>query len=551
MQETDEPEPDAISQCEDISQLDEAFQLLAPGATPEELEAVAGMISTIALESESDEQTGDAAGLLLRLAKHFSTTDSVPVAAADGHAIPTKVGRFDVVREIGSGGFGVVYLARDEIIGREVAIKLPRRDLSRDTARRQQMLHEARAAGLLEHPGIIPIYETGWDGETVYIVSSYCNGPDLTTWQGLQTRLPTAVEAASFVSKLTNAVAYAHSQGVVHRDIKPSNVLLSRAGGESKTDRPTEPGAAIQSLPLSGYQPRLTDFGLAKVADEPLNDSRTSQIVGTPLYMAPEQLLPDLGPVTVRTDIYSLGVLLLELLTGKPLLLGKTYIEILSIFSMESRVIERMVATNFPRDLRQIILKCLSRTPADRFISAIALAEDLEAFVDGRPVSARTPTLVARVTTWCRDPRRTREACVFTLAAMIYMSIWVVYSIGLLWGPSSPVESPWTPTLQALGILATVNAPIAIFGFLGLGRRIWAMITAAIILIIGSIFVPALIIADVIGLLDPIYGHYPYFKKSFHSLVMLIGVAQLVYLTIGIYADHWRTKLMTADIEPN
>ncbi|TWU24815.1 Serine/threonine-protein kinase PrkC [Novipirellula galeiformis] len=525
-----DPDPGRPHDGVDLPELDESFQLLAAAATAEELEMVAEQLG------------GDQAALLKRLAKHFSKSPADPAVAADGHAIPDRVGRFTILREIGSGGFGVVYLARDETIGREVAVKLPRRDLIRDTLRRQQLVHEARTAGALEHPNIIPVYESGTDGEMVYIVSAYCDGPDLASWQSLQRQQSTSIEAAVFVSKLANAVAYAHAQGVVHRDIKPSNVLLAREPSLTDSNEVHDPKASNSSLPLSRYQPRLTDFGLAQRSDEPITDTRSSLIVGTPLYMAPEQLLPDLGPVTAQTDIYSLGVLLVELLIGQPMLSGKTYIEILSIFQNESPAYKQLVPIHIPSDLRTIIIKCLSRTPENRFVSADALAQDLDAFVGGRPVSARNATWLNRTITWCRDAKRTREACLFTLAAIACMTTWVLYSLTLVWGPTFPGQDAWGPTVQAMAIVGIINVPIVIFAYLGLGQRLWAMKVALAWLLVGSVIVPGLVVVGAIGLLDPIYGPYPYFRKSFHSLIMLVGFAQVIYLAVGLYAHHWNTK---------
>ncbi|TWU35784.1 Serine/threonine-protein kinase PrkC [Novipirellula aureliae] len=535
----------------DLSELDDAFQLLASGSSGEQVESIAELFAASGTGGGDDEESiHKNAALLLRLAKHYSDRPPEVPIAADGHVIPKQIGRFSILREIGSGGFGVIYLARDEAIGRDVAIKLPRRDLIQDAVRRKQMIHEARTAGSLEHPGIIPIYESGCEGETVYLVSSYCEGPDLATWLGSQTERPSVIEIASFVSRLADAVAYAHGKGVIHRDIKPSNVLLaldvvgpdvvgpseSRSLEATATSKSEPP----QSVPLSAYRPRLTDFGLAKFSDEPIVDTRSSLIIGTPLYMAPEQLLPDLGPITFQTDIYSIGVLLVELIDGKPPLSGKTYVEILSFFQDEPR--KSIVYSDIPSDLRTIIDKCLSRTPENRYASADALSVDLAAFAAGETISARKMTWITRARVWCRDARRTREACVSTVAAMSALIVWVLYSISLVMGPWFPGDDPWTPAIQALAIIACINLPVLVLAVLGLRRKIWAMKVAMLLLLTGGVFVPLLIIGDFVGLLDPIYGPFPYFKKSFHALVLLISLSEAIYLSIGIYANRWNWK---------
>lgn len=509
----------------ELSEIDETMRILANAVGRGELADVAASLND------------DHASLMLRLAKHFSSDSNQQVVASDGHPIPDRVGRFKILREIGSGGFGVVYLAHDETIGRNLAIKLPRRDLMRDASRREQMVSEARTAGALDHPGIIPIFECGCDGDTMYIASAYCNGPDLGSWLASRELRPSPHEAAAFMSKLAGAVAHAHSQGVIHRDIKPSNVLLARGDvSESVEYGELERSFAFE---LAKYQPRLTDFGLATLADKPITDTRTSLIVGTPLYMAPEQMVPDLGPVTPRTDIYSLGSLLAELLLGSPLLAGKTHIEILSVFQSETQILQQLVPQELPGDLRKIIGKCLSRQPENRYGSAEALAEDLDAFVEGRSIQARSLGLWDRALSWCRDARRTREASIFSLGTMFFMTSWVMYSLLLAWGPTFPGEDRLTPSIQALAILATVNFPLATLAYLGLRGWIGAMFAAALFLLVGNVIVPALIMGDVIGLLDPVYGPFPYFKKSFHALILLIGLAQLFYYVIGIYAHRW------------
>lgn len=530
----------------DLTQLGETFQLLAADASREELDTLKRTLESLGASQEQEPGLDrDEAALMQRLAQHFSDAFPTSSLSADGHAAPQKVGRYTIIRELGSGGFGVVYLGRDETLGRNVAIKLPRRDTVRDEFRRQQILNEAHTAGSLEHPGIIPIYDTGSDAETVYIVSAYCNGPDLATWHATKQCTPTPIEAAAFVSKLARAVAYAHDQGVIHRDIKPSNILLASTLPEEQPQTATAVPTQHHPRPLSSYDPRLTDFGLAKLRGAPLNDTRSSLILGTPLYMAPEQLLPDLGPVTSKTDVYSLGALLAELLLGKPLQHGKTHIEILAFFQHDVVEHELLPKSQITGDLRTIICRCLCRVPENRFASAEALAQDLDAFVKGHPISARQLTLVNRAITWSRDIRRTREACVFSIAAMCYMTLWVLYSIGLIWGPTFQGGDVWQPTLQALAILSTINIPVMVLAYLGLRGRMWAMQSAALLLLFGCVLVPGLIIADVIGLLDPVYGPFPYFKKSFHSLVLFIGAAQVAYLAIGIYAHRWNTKRFT------
>ncbi len=263
------------------------------------------------------------------------------------------IGRFEIERELGRGGCGVVFLALDPDVGRRVALKVPRPEVLISRGSRQRFLREAKAAGALSHPNLVGVYEVGEDGPLCYIASEFCDGPTLECWleNSAEGALPSG--AARLIELLARAVEHAHQRGVLHRDIKPSNILLSL-------------GSEGTGSCLSDFNPRLTDFGLAKLVELSDDETRSGSLLGTPAYMAPEQAegrIKDIGPTT---DVYALGVMLYELLAGRPPFRGASDVQTLQLVSRceVPRLPRRRPAIG--RDLRAIVLKCLEREPATR-----------------------------------------------------------------------------------------------------------------------------------------------------------------------------------------
>ena len=193
---------------------------------------------------------------------------------------------------------------------------------------------------------------------------------------------------------LAGAVQHAHDRGVLHRDLKPSNVLLERMTEPSIVD--------TAATTFEGYVPRLSDFGLAKILDEVSDDTRTGLVLGTPRYMAPEQAAGRSFEIGTRTDIYALGVMLYELLVGRPPFVGDTELETLRQIRSEEPISIRRLQPKVPRDLDTICLKCLEKEPQRRYSSASELAVDLQCFLQGAPISARPTSVIRRVRLWTR-----------------------------------------------------------------------------------------------------------------------------------------------------
>ena len=304
--------------------------------------------------------------------------------AAVAEAAVTCVGKFQIVQPIGAGGFGVVYLARDTVLHRQVALKLARSNVLADPDLKSRFLREAEALARLAHPHIIPVYEAGEHDGTCYLAVGYCDGPTLEQW--LRDRGTVAPRlAAELTLALAQAVEHAHQHGILHRDIKPSNILLD------KTD------------PQSGqeFAPQLTDFGLAKIAEQETQTTLCGTLLGTPQYMAPEQAAGMVERIGPATDVYALGAVLYEMLTGRPPIRGASSVDTLRRVLIDEPAPPRSLAA-VPDDLDAIVLKCLDKSPPRRYASAGDLAADLERFLEGRPTVARPLTARQRAVRWVR-----------------------------------------------------------------------------------------------------------------------------------------------------
>jgi serine/threonine protein kinase len=324
-------------------------------------------------------------------------------ALADATVSPELPG-FEVVRELGRGGMGVVYLAREIALDRLVAIKVLISGEFASPAARQRFRAEAESAARMKHAHIVEVHAFGEYAGRPYMVLEYVPGGNLD--QRLDgTPLDPRV-AAELLRPLAEAVGHAHEAGIVHRDLKTANVLLQIADRKLQIDSDK---FAV---------PKVSDFGLAKRLDAGgAGPTATSQILGTPSYMAPEQAVgaKDAGPAA---DIYSLGAILYECLTGRPPFKAATALETLAQIAGREPVAPRSLNPALPRDLETICLKCLSKVPAKRYSSAAGLAEDLTRFLDGRPVVARPVGPVGRAWRWSK-----RRPAVAALAASLAVLI--------------------------------------------------------------------------------------------------------------------------------
>jgi eukaryotic-like serine/threonine-protein kinase len=349
-----------------------------------------------------------------------------PAIVPPAHAVPTRFGKFSIVRELGRGGFGIVFLAFDSSLRRHVALKVPRPEVMVRPDFRTRFLREAEAASRLEHRHIVTVYEVGEEGPICYIASAYCDGPTLAAWlRDLTAQVPVLV-AARLVATLSAAVAHAHERSILHRDLKPGNILLQGPVPSSFTKE--------QTRDVLLFEPRICDFGLAKLLDQVSQETCTGVPIGSASYMAPEQAAGRLREQGKATDVYALGVILYELLTGRTPFRGDTDLETIHLVSDQDPPPPRTLRLGLPRDLETITLKCLEKQPNRRYETATELTADLERFLEGKPVRARPVSALESAGKWVkRRPVHATLALVVTLAAAGIVGIVVWSGAWLRW----------------------------------------------------------------------------------------------------------------------
>ena len=333
--------------------------------------------------------------------------DAGPTLPSEGdgngpYPLPSRIGHYTVIRVLGHGGMGVVYLAEQAALKRQVALKVIRHGVNATPAEVARFRAEAEAVARLQHPNIVQIHEVGDSGGVYYLVLEYVEGGSLDRHLAGTPQEPRA--AARLIETLASAVHHAHRRGILHRDLKPANVLIDAQG-----------------------QPKVTDFGMAKNLQGDSGLTASGQILGTPSYIAPEQASGKYGEATSAIDIYGLGALLYEMLTGRPPFKGATPLSTLEQVVSQEPVAPSRFQRHIPRDLETICLKCLEKQPHRRYASAEALADDLGRFLSGRPIMARPVGTWGRAWKWAR--RRPIEACL--TAAVV--AVTVLGLTGIVW----------------------------------------------------------------------------------------------------------------------
>jgi len=381
----------------------EALEMLAP---PSSIASPSHCQKDVTASGEGDEDTGGS-GLAWPL----------PSPSSD---LPRDFGPYELIREIGRGGMGVVYEARQKGLDRSVAIKmiLASHLAAPDLVHRFQA--EAKAAARLRHSHIVPIHDVGQLHGQDYFSMEYIDGESLA--QRIAKGPLEPLTAVRIVATVARAVEHLHHQGIIHRDLKPSNILLD-----------------------SEEQPYVTDFGLAKVFAPGSDMTATGIIAGTPSYMAPEQASGRRAEIGPATDVYSLGAVLYELLTGQPPFRGETPLDTLMDVLSGDPVFPRTLNPHIPRGLELICLKCLKKTPQDRYASAAALADDLERFARGEALEVRPPTAAQRFWSWTR--RQPALASRLGALSLFYLIETAIYWLGLVkpefHGKMSAVVAIW------------------------------------------------------------------------------------------------------------
>ncbi len=336
---------------------------------------------------------------------------------------PTRFGRFEVRRELGRGSFGVVFLAYDPRLRRQVALKVPRPEVLVTDDMRRRFERKARAAAGLDHPNLVPVFDAGEEGSISYIASAYCPGPTLAAWLKARPGPVPPRLAARIVGRLAQAIAHAHGRGVLHRDLKPGNVIMEPIPAGRAAQRDDDGLDCV---------PRVTDFGLARLSttgQEATAATQTGAILGTPSYMAPEQAQGGGAEVGPPADVYGLGAILYALLVGRPPFQGDSVLDTLLLLRTQEPVAPSRLRPRVPRDLETVCLKCLCKEPHRRYAAADALADDLDRFLAGQPVRARRVGPVGRLSLWCRRQpalAATIASALLVIGAVATAGVWRV-----------------------------------------------------------------------------------------------------------------------------
>jgi TolB-like protein/tetratricopeptide (TPR) repeat protein len=374
------------------------------------LETALGLFSDAAAKDDDRSGADDLSG---------HTTNTVPRAKMAAPVAKTlgELGDYELLEEIGRGGQGVVFRARQKSLNRITALKVIGLGQWATKAHLRRFRLEAEAAASLDHPCIVPIYEVGERDGRCYFSMKLVEGGQL---DEVVKQKPLSIrQAAELIAKVARTVHYAHEHGILHRDIKPGNILLDVKG-----------------------EPHLTDFGLARLVESESTVTRTVEVLGTPSYMAPEQAAGGNIKLTRATDAYGLGAVLYQLLTGHPPFAGGTTYETINLLLETEPRLPRLWNPKIDRDLSTICLKCLEKDPGRRYHSALALAQDLERWLKHEPILARRIGAVGRAKKWLqRNP---------TAAGMAVLSFALVAAVGVIVWKSELFQRPATAGIAVL-----------------------------------------------------------------------------------------------------
>ncbi|HWB07321.1 MAG TPA: serine/threonine-protein kinase [Verrucomicrobiales bacterium] len=369
-----------------------------------------------------------------------------PVRGAD--AYHDLVEGHEILEELGRGGMGVVFLAREHHTGRDVALKMLLPLESGDDELRERFQREAKALADLDHPAILPLYQVGEADDLPYFTMKFAGGGTLAQRLKLEGRW-LARPAAELIIVLADGLHCAHEHGIIHRDIKPGNILFDEEG-----------------------RPYIADFGLAKLLDSDRSFTRSAGIMGTLAYLAPEIPASGARAATISSDVYSLGAVLYELLAGRPPFVVEGTAALLRKISEDEPETPSSLNSRVPRDLEIICLKCLSKSPGDRYSSSAALADDLRCWLRGEPILARRITSLQRLGKWARR----RPALASLSAALILLTLgsglWLAWSnhqlnLALSWARKAQsradqraefVLGGFGESLEAIGRFELLNA---------------------------------------------------------------------------------------------
>jgi hypothetical protein len=445
---------------------------------------------------------------------------ALPEHASEAAGNYPSVNGYELLGVLGRGGMGVVYMARQSCLNRIVALKMILSGHHAAAKELQRFRLEAEAVARLQHPNIVQIYEVGEQVGLPYFTLEYVEGGSLA--KKLSAGPLPAREAALLTETLARAIHAAHQNGIVHRDLKPGNVLLSKDG-----------------------VPKIADFGLAKYLGAG-DQTHSGILLGTPSYMAPEQAAGRTREIGPATDVYALGAILYEMLTGRAPFRGATLLETLEQVQFHEPVPPGRIQLRLPRNLDAICLKCLEKDPRRRYASAEALAEDLRRFRVGEAVQARPANLLARAWLWCHRPNRVREAGVLTTFLGTFFLVYELLGfVGLALGRLPTARHPEAEWYLAMNILF-VSLPTLLIGLATLRKKLIAVWAGAAQALLHVLVSRVLGWQDQFGFEFDYGGMMPTFeaRSPFFALTEVLAATQLLAYTAALIAYYANWDLM-------
>lgn len=366
-------------------------QLAAKGRRESLLQLLAGELSW------SPEQIQHICREALAPSQQNDDIDNLNLAAAPV-ASGQSIGHYHLIRELGRGGMGVVYAARDDRLGRVVALKMAL-VAGQDHNEKERFAREAQLAAALNHPNIVAVHEVGEHEGTPFFTMDYIEGMPLKEYVGKKN--PPLAAVVSIVADIAGALGFAHDRDIVHRDIKPGNILIDTQG-----------------------KPHLTDFGLARNIVHETELTVSGAVLGTPAYMSPEQAAGRTREIGKPSDVYALGAVLYEMLTGRPPFTGNSMVELAVAINEHDALSPRKLNKAVPIDLEVVCLKCLEKPPARRYQDGNGLAADLGRYLQGKPIHARPASIAYRAGKWLRRHRSLAAGVLLLGCLLVFAWLW-------------------------------------------------------------------------------------------------------------------------------
>ena len=452
--------------------------------------------------------------------------------------------RYQLEHCIGSGAFGLVYRAFDTVGGKHVAIKLPRPEVLLAPQQLERFRREAAIAMQLAHDGIIPVIDCNFEVLTPFIVMHWCDGPDLAQFMQRAKVGDQRIEWKSIamtVAKVARAIDHAHHQGITHRDLKPSNILLEPLQQIRSNERASEN--------LEDYEPRVTDFGLAHLVDASVTNTRSSILIGTPVYLAPEQIERFAGQKgeskgSSCSDIYALGMILFELLAGKPAVEGDSWFSVIDSIRNGRRLSLKEIRPDLPPNLIAICECCLSRDPAGRYETAALFAEDLEACCMDRSVTLAKRSWRQRFSFFSQQQQRVSQAGTFALMLQFLVMLCFAGTLmaKLLGVPIRGQQSVAYFLVEWLFVAITIHIPIgwvAIKTLKGQRSAVWAGLLGTALLVAVQLVVLLGIISGWWPLESiPVYADEPATARVVYIIMMAAFSIQTFLFAIAVPASR-------------